>query len=70
MKMHEMVLECVRHATVTAQECAQQFIPVASLLLSLAVGSTTQHFAFILFDADRHRLGVHLSRSNCGRPCP
>ena len=30
VKMREMVLECVRHTTVTAQEYAQQFIPVAS----------------------------------------
>ena len=25
--MNEMVLDCVRHATVIIQECAQQFIP-------------------------------------------
>ena len=64
MKMCEMVLKCVRHATVTAQECTQQLVPVASLLLSLAKGrSTTQQLqfdkvvapcqnVFILFDAD------------------
>ena len=34
--MREMVLECVRNATVAAQECPQQFITVASLLLFLA----------------------------------
>ena len=76
--MREMVLECVSHATVTAQECTQQVIPVASFLLSLAEGSTTQYLqfdkvvapVFILFDAYGHRLGVHLSSSNCGHPFP
>ena len=32
VKMREMVLECVRHATVTAQERAQQFIPALSMI--------------------------------------
>ena len=32
--MSEMVLDCVRHATVTVitQECAQQFIPAAACI--------------------------------------
>ena len=73
--MREMVLECVRNATVAAQECPQQFIPVASLFLSLAEAPPLNILqfdkvvapAFILFDVGRHRLGVHRSLSNC---CP
>ena len=72
MKMREIVLQCVRHATVTTQECAQQFIPVASLLFSLEQQKAPLHNilqfvvpVFILFG-----LEVHLSSSNCSRPCP
>ena len=49
VKMREMVLECVMHATVTAEDCTHsspfQFAVLHQLLLSLADGSTTQHFA-------------------------
>ena len=67
--MREMVLECVRHATVTAQWCVKHppvaasncFLKVPALNIlqfDKVVGAV-----FILFDADR--LGVHLSHSNC-----
>ena len=68
--MREMVLECVMHATVQLKSAHSSSFQLLFLDFVLSRRLNVLQFdkmvvaAFILFDADQHRIAVHLCRSN------